>query len=197
MELGRDQSAARVLLVDDEPLFVLSLAELLTEKCAPTVAATWGEAEALIRRVPWAGTMIDVCLRGRDGTELLPLVRRHHPQIPIVLMTGGDTSVCRAAYDHDAAFVPKPLPWGYADRFCTLVHGPTPDQKFATKLRKPGVSHAAIPVIVELQLVHLVGPANNDIVSHRPTAHYATRMNKFAHFGLANCQLLSGADGLV
>lgn len=147
---GRDPPAPRVLLVDDEPLFALSLTELLKERCATTVATTLGEAEALIPQVAWAGMMIDVSLRGRDGTQLLPLARRHHPQIPIVLMTGGDRSVCGAAYDHDAAFAPKPLPWGYTDRFCTLVHAQTSDQKLAIKLSQLSLTQAEVAVIVEL-----------------------------------------------
>lgn len=44
----------RVLLVDDEPLFVLMLAEQLTESCTPVVASTFSEAEALIPQQPWA-----------------------------------------------------------------------------------------------------------------------------------------------
>lgn len=150
MKRRSDESKARVLIVDDERLLTDLLVSQLEETCAPTVAASWGEALRLIPSEPWAGMMIDVCLPGRKGTELLPIVRRLHPQIPVLLMTGGDAGVWRAAHEHNAAFVPKPLPSGTIEDFCALVYAPNADARFTRALRAAGMSEAEIPVIVAL-----------------------------------------------
>lgn len=78
-----------ILIVDDEPLVRSTLAEVLArERHAVSEAASGPEALALLGREPHALILCDIRMPEMDGMELLAEVRRSHPGVDVVLMTG-------------------------------------------------------------------------------------------------------------
>ena len=79
----------RVLLVDDETEFVSALAERLTLRGFDAEAATSGE-EALgkINSSPPDVVLLDMLMPGMNGLEVLKRVKRDHPQVRVILLTG-------------------------------------------------------------------------------------------------------------
>jgi len=95
----------RVLLVDDEPELIFTLAERLELRGFSVEAVTSGE-EAL-RRVaeePFDIVVVDMKMPGMGGGEVLTAVRDEHPDLPVILLTGhggsgdeGEERLLRAA----------------------------------------------------------------------------------------------------
>jgi two-component system OmpR family response regulator len=95
----------RVLLVDDETEFVSALAERLNLRGFDAQTATSGE-EALqkIAASPPQVVLLDMFMPGMSGLEVLKHIKRDHPEIKVILLTGrgswdGITGVREGAYD--------------------------------------------------------------------------------------------------
>lgn len=84
---------ANVLLVDDEVSFVETMAERLTIRNLETVAALNGE-EALAQletRPDIEVVLLDVKMPGMDGIEVLREIKKKHPLIEVIMLSGQAT----------------------------------------------------------------------------------------------------------
>lgn len=95
----------RVLIVDDEPEFISALAERLNLRGFEALTATSGE-EALgkVDASPPDVVLLDVVMPGLSGMEVLKRIKRAHPQVQVILLTGRGTwdgiqGICEGAYD--------------------------------------------------------------------------------------------------
>jgi DNA-binding NtrC family response regulator len=79
----------RVLLVDDEVEFVSALAERLNLRGFDADTATSGE-EALqkIAASPPQVVLLDMLMPGIGGLETLKRIKRDHPEVKVILLTG-------------------------------------------------------------------------------------------------------------
>jgi signal transduction histidine kinase/DNA-binding response OmpR family regulator len=89
---GTDAAAARVLVVEDDPLLQIFVAEMLAE-CGliADVAGSFRDAMTRIQDETadaLAGAIIDLGLPDRPGDELVTEIRSLHLDLPIVLATG-------------------------------------------------------------------------------------------------------------
>ena len=103
-----------VLIVDDE-MFMLSLAELMLTRLGYTVlTATRGE-EVLHMIEVWPDlkidvAVIDVVMPLMDGFELAERVRKIRPRLPILYMSAyPEKADLRPDQTHNIPFVPKPF----------------------------------------------------------------------------------------
>jgi len=79
----------RVLLVDDEEEFVVTLAERLKLRGIEARVATDGD-EALTKveeELPQV-VVLDVMMPGTSGIDVLQHIRRRHPEVRVILLTG-------------------------------------------------------------------------------------------------------------
>ena len=78
-----------ILLVDDETEFVQTLAERLELRDIHTRIALNGEqALEMISRNPPRVMVLDLKMPGIDGMEVLRKVKKSHPAIEIIILTG-------------------------------------------------------------------------------------------------------------
>ena len=95
----------RVLLVDDEAEFVSALAERLNLRGFEAQIATSGvEALRKIDALPPDVVLLDVLMPGMSGLEILKQIKKDHPQVQVILLTGrgswdGIQGVREGAYD--------------------------------------------------------------------------------------------------
>lgn len=87
----------RVLVVEDEPLIRLFVADIL-EDVGFTVAEAANAAEAVSHTAagegdPFVAVVIDVGLPDKRGDELARELRRAWPDLPIVIASGHDKNV--------------------------------------------------------------------------------------------------------
>ena len=84
----------KVLLVDDEKEFVESLSERLQLRNLDADVAYDGEEalQSLAEGKEPDVMVLDLRMPGIDGMEVLRQVRRNHPEMRVVILTGHDTS---------------------------------------------------------------------------------------------------------
>jgi DNA-binding response OmpR family regulator len=79
----------RVLLVDDEIDFVSALAERLRLRNFQVEAATNGEdALNILKEIGADVVILDVMMPGLSGLEVLKRIKKTHPHLPVILLTG-------------------------------------------------------------------------------------------------------------
>ncbi len=102
----------RVLVVDDESAIRRSLSGILSDEGYDAALAEDGEkALAAVReRVPDV-VLLDIAMPGRDGIDVLEELRRSHPSLPVVMMSGHGTieTAVRATQLGAFDFIEKPL----------------------------------------------------------------------------------------
>ena len=105
---------AKILVVEDEVLIRLTLAEALAEEGFTVVEAASGdEALALLGQEEGISLLLtDVQLPGRtDGLALASEVRRRSPDLPVIYVTGRpDTLAAGTRSGRDATIVKPYLP---------------------------------------------------------------------------------------
>src|SRR5271154_3325881 len=131
----------RILVVDDEPLILDTITPFL-ERCGHDVVARTSveAATTIIDTSDGAIDLVisDVCLPGRDGTQLLHQVREQYPDIDIVLMTAYSQIIdVRQAIEEGAAgFMRKPIK---LSELRTLVEQVAANRLDRTKIRRLAV----------------------------------------------------------
>ena len=114
---------ADILIVDDEPEVRAAIAAILSDEGYVVRHASDGaSALAEIERRPPGVALLDIWLEGSqlDGLEVLDHVRRSHPEVPVIVISGHGTietavkAIKKGAYD----FLEKPF---NADRLLVLI----------------------------------------------------------------------------
>jgi DNA-binding NtrC family response regulator len=103
-----------ILLIDDNPAFLFSLAEtlrVLQKDCLVETARSAEEALLYIALIEYDAIISDFRLSGMDGMGLLKASQSRRPSTPVILITGhGDTRMKKAAAHAGAyAFLHKPI----------------------------------------------------------------------------------------
>lgn len=82
-------SQIKLLLVDDEEEFVRTMAERMAMRdLGGQVALSGSEALEMVSRDPPDVMVLDLRMPGMDGMEVLRQVKRLHPTVEVVIMTG-------------------------------------------------------------------------------------------------------------
>ncbi len=82
----------RVLLVDDQPSFTAVLVKRLVRRGMMVAAASDGdEALGLMQSTPFDVAVLDVQMPIVNGVQLLKIVRKRHPGVAVILLTGHGT----------------------------------------------------------------------------------------------------------
>ena len=81
-----------VLLVDDEARYLETTSRLLARKgCTVATAASGMEALSLLSKAPAHVVVLDVKMPGMDGHETFRAIRKIHPLVEVILLTGHGT----------------------------------------------------------------------------------------------------------
>jgi len=87
---GFQRFMARLLLIDDEDSFREILAAILAHAGHTVMEATDGrKALALCRTYPADLVITDLVMPDYEGIELIALLRRERPALPVIAMSGG------------------------------------------------------------------------------------------------------------
>src|SRR4029078_11496643 len=93
-------AGARVLVVDDDPHVLIFVRQVLTHSGFEVHTA--GDGRLAVDRVAagsFDAVVSDIRMPGMDGLELLRTVRRHRPDMPVILMTAtADVGTGRVAW---------------------------------------------------------------------------------------------------
>jgi DNA-binding NarL/FixJ family response regulator len=113
MTAPRQARLPRLVLADDHRLVAEALrAALSTRFLIAGVVSGGTELLALLRQTPCDVVLLDLEMPGRNGLDLIPVIRREHPALWIIMLTMmADPRMAQAALDAGArGFVPKEVP---------------------------------------------------------------------------------------
>ena len=80
----------RILVIDDEPFVLEALTRVLGSTAVTVIGALNADAGlTAMRESPVNLVIIDVILPGMDGVAAIKLIRRDHPGLPIIAISGG------------------------------------------------------------------------------------------------------------
>jgi DNA-binding NtrC family response regulator len=101
----------QVMVVDDDSEVLSTMTKLLKSwGYDPVPFGTYEEARAFLESSVPDALVVDVRLGKYNGLQLLHLAHQHHPDIPLVAISGFDDPVLRAeAAGAGAAYFLKPL----------------------------------------------------------------------------------------
>ncbi|MBI5693494.1 MAG: response regulator [Verrucomicrobia bacterium] len=81
---------SRILLIDDDDALRTVLARALTQAGYEVVEANEGRrAVECLRRSPVDVVVTDLIMPGQEGIETIMQLRRDHPALPVIAMSGG------------------------------------------------------------------------------------------------------------
>jgi DNA-binding response OmpR family regulator len=114
-------SGRRILIVDDHP----DTLDLLSQACEASAASAFTAVSA--KEALQAATaerpdavITDIGLRGEDGVWLLRELRRLHPAVPVIALTGRSPEDALAA-GFDAVLLKPTDPWQLCDELRRLL----------------------------------------------------------------------------
>ncbi len=141
--MNRQTERKKVLIVDDEEVFLFALTEGLrtyAEEFTVFTAANGQEAVQVLRRETIDLLVTDLQMPEMDGFELLAHVGKHHPKTPAIVMTaygGGDVRERLKALGQSAPYVEKPVDLEVlAESILRVLR--RPDAGFLTGINIPG-----------------------------------------------------------
>jgi DNA-binding NtrC family response regulator len=105
------ERAHRILIIDDEAAIRESLETLLTLEGYIVEMAPEGESGLeRINQFAYDLVLLDLALPGKNGLEILHLIREHHPDLPVIMITayGKVDNVVEAIRTGAQNFVQKP-----------------------------------------------------------------------------------------
>jgi len=123
----------KVLLVDDEKEFVLTLAERMQMRgFDPEVAFSGEQAlEKLSRQIPDV-MVLDLKMPGIDGLEVLRRVKKSHPRVQVIILTGHGSVRDEAAARRLGAFDHLQKPVDLNDLLLTMEQAYEADREHAS-----------------------------------------------------------------
>jgi len=114
----RQQVPSVVVVIDDDPLFLLATVKSLASAGMVCHTATTGDAGLqLIRECRPEIVLLDILLNGQDGFAICREIRRSWSpeELPVIMITGlEDMKPIKTAYESGASdFLAKPLHWAH------------------------------------------------------------------------------------
>lgn len=87
--IEQDVNKDRLLMVDDDPVFLQVLSKAMAKRGFDVITATGiSDAVARAQAAPPAMAVVDLKLEGESGLDLIPLLIEINPEINIVVLTG-------------------------------------------------------------------------------------------------------------
>jgi DNA-binding NarL/FixJ family response regulator len=83
----------KILLVEDHPIFRLGLAELINQEVDLTASGQSKDVESAIKEIESVRPdliIADISLKNSDGIDLVRHVKKHHPHIPVLVLSMHD-----------------------------------------------------------------------------------------------------------
>lgn len=133
----------RVLMVDDEERFRETTRRILAGKGFDTILAESGEEAVEKLSLDPHVVILDIRMPGMDGHEVLARIRKNHPNLPVIMLTGhGDKASAEQALAQGASdYLAKPCDIDLlADRIRAACLERTPGQA------EPRVGEVMIPI---------------------------------------------------
>jgi CheY-like chemotaxis protein len=112
LRMPGDDARPRILVIDDELEILIIFSEILEVEGFDVVITTDGyKAEEIVDTQNVDAILLDLGMPERDGYELLDVFKEHHPNTPIIVVTGkASADAATSCFKKGAAdFLTKPV----------------------------------------------------------------------------------------
>ncbi len=102
----------KILVVDDEENVCQSIKKVLSRKgYSVSQALTVDDAVSMIKEMTFDPVISDLMIPGTSGLDLLEIIRKHYPELDVIMITGYASieSAVKATRLGAAAYLPKPF----------------------------------------------------------------------------------------
>ncbi len=102
----------RLLVIDNEEKFLAGCKELLSSHgFAVTTCSDGAQAVPALKAEAYDAVLLDIRMPGLEGTDLLPLIKKLHPELPVILVSAYCDAANAGYYRQLGAFeaVAKPF----------------------------------------------------------------------------------------
>lgn len=130
--MKKRQKRGMVLVVDDDPAIHRLFQKALSQEGHQVLKALSGEeALKLLDKGPIDLVLLDIVMPGKSGIDTLREIKRHLPQLPVIMITGhGELDTARqamllGAYD----YVTKPFDLDFVKGLILKALGESPRSK--------------------------------------------------------------------
>lgn len=83
-----ERRAPQILVVDDDTKLLDVSRELLTRHgFGVTTCTDSAQVMPLLKAHPYDAVLLDIQMPGIEGTDLLPLIKKRHPELPVILVS--------------------------------------------------------------------------------------------------------------
>lgn len=114
-EFNKDIRTINLLLVDDEKGYLDILSNRLSRRSFnPTKAYSGTEAIQILRKQDFDVVVLDLKMEGMDGIEVLKIIKKMVPDLPVILLTGHGSQTAEKEGSQASAF-------DYLTKPCELV----------------------------------------------------------------------------
>jgi DNA-binding NtrC family response regulator len=87
--MSEDTAKARILMVDDEDEFLEASSQALDRRGFEVhIARDGGSALMMVERQDFEAVILDVKMPGLDGIEVFHQIKKIHPDLPVIILTG-------------------------------------------------------------------------------------------------------------
>jgi len=107
----KDFKTLRVLVVDDEPLILMSISRFLKSKALVKTVSTAEEALDAIKEQHYDLCFLDVKLPGMTGLDAMKIINELSPNTKVAIMTGNllNEAMKKQVDDYAYTFIEKPF----------------------------------------------------------------------------------------
>lgn len=112
MAVAAQAHMIKALVVDDDPKILVVYQELLARRgFAVTACADSAQALSQVRGEAFHIVLLDVRMPGLEGTDLLPLIKRFQPKLPVIIVSAYCDEASKSYYHAMGAFeaISKPF----------------------------------------------------------------------------------------
>ena len=86
--MAKTKAKPRALVIDDQERILKVCKELLTRHAfAVTTCADSTQVIPLLKRGTFDVVLLDIRMPGLEGTDLLPLIKKLHPELPVIVVS--------------------------------------------------------------------------------------------------------------
>jgi DNA-binding NtrC family response regulator len=109
--MKKDFKTLRILVVDDEPLILMSITRFLKKIALVRAVSTAEEALDAIKKQHYALCFLDVNLPGMTGLDAMKIINELSPNTKVAIMTGNllNETMKKQIDDYAYTFIEKPF----------------------------------------------------------------------------------------
>lgn len=141
--MGEGATRTRILAVDDEEKLLQQYEELLTPRgYSVTTCSSSHQALSLLKTAEYDVVLLDIRMPGLEGTDLVPLVKRLRPELPVIIVSAYCEEMTDGGYHQLGAFEAINKPFSHEALLASIARATHREERIHLILRNLSLREA-------------------------------------------------------